>query len=210
MYMLLNGDRALIIDPHVNEEALRLLKERGVTDVVILPTHEHYDHISGVNWFKENIHCIVIANKTCSERMGNPRQNCSLYFDVLFIFSSESKKSLAKSLAVSPFVSSADKTFENYECFDWCKHKVEIFCTPGHSEGSSCIVLDELHLFSGDSLIYRAKSITRLPGGSVTDYEQYALPFFRARPTETIIYPGHGNMFNLESQLKYLETIKGK
>jgi hydroxyacylglutathione hydrolase len=58
MYVLIAGNQALIIDPCVDAIALQLLKDINVKDVIVLPTHEHYDHISGVNWARENFRCM--------------------------------------------------------------------------------------------------------------------------------------------------------
>lgn len=52
MYLLISNDKALIIDPCVNTDALQLLKDKNIIDVIVLLTHEHYDHISGVNWVR--------------------------------------------------------------------------------------------------------------------------------------------------------------
>jgi glyoxylase-like metal-dependent hydrolase (beta-lactamase superfamily II) len=63
--MLLSGHHALIIDPCINASAMLLLKDHGVNEALVLPTHEHYDHISGVNWIKENLNSKVIASEQC-------------------------------------------------------------------------------------------------------------------------------------------------
>ena len=50
MYLVLEGGQALIIDPHICMPALELLRTNGVENVLVLLSHEHFDHISGVNW----------------------------------------------------------------------------------------------------------------------------------------------------------------
>ena len=54
MYVLLENEKALVIDPCISDDALRLLQENNVTEILVLLSHEHYDHISGVNWLREN------------------------------------------------------------------------------------------------------------------------------------------------------------
>ena len=55
MYVILENKKALIIDPCVSEEAKEYLKSEQVKEILVLLTHEHYDHISGVNWLREGL-----------------------------------------------------------------------------------------------------------------------------------------------------------
>ena len=62
MYVIVENGKALIIDPSISEDAKKYLKSEKIEDILILLTHEHYDHISGVNWFKEEfIRNIIIS-----------------------------------------------------------------------------------------------------------------------------------------------------
>lgn len=62
MYVILSDRQALIIDPNVNEEAMNLLEGYNVEKIVIILTHEHYDHISGVNYFRSKWDCTLFSN----------------------------------------------------------------------------------------------------------------------------------------------------
>ena len=50
MYLLVENHRAVILDPCVSEEAKEYLQSENVEEIIVLLTHEHYDHISGINW----------------------------------------------------------------------------------------------------------------------------------------------------------------
>ncbi|CAH8720668.1 MBL fold metallo-hydrolase [Paenibacillus thiaminolyticus] len=190
MYLLISNDKALIIDPCVNTDALQLLKDKNIIDVIVLLTHEHYDHISGVNWVRGNFNGKVIAIDQCAQNLSDPRRNASAYFDaLLFFYSSETKISGEN---IQPYSCKADETFNDYKCFNWENHKIEIIHSPGHSDGSVCILIDDIFVFTGDSLIKGKQTITRLPGGSKKKYAEITLPFLKSLPIDSVIFPGHG------------------
>ena len=48
MYVIIEGDHAIVIDPFADTTP----SEGSIIDYILL-THEHYDHISGVNVWKK-------------------------------------------------------------------------------------------------------------------------------------------------------------
>ena len=52
MYAILKNKVALVLDPHQSDDLVVLFKKERIERVNILLTHEHYDHISGVNWLR--------------------------------------------------------------------------------------------------------------------------------------------------------------
>lgn len=193
MYLLIANKQALVIDPCIHEEALRLLKGWNVTDMIILPTHEHYDHISGINWLRMHFKCNVIACEQCAKNMTNPRHNASAYFEALFMFASDMDKAKIAEQEIQPYSCTADEIFSKYKCFSWQNHKIEIYQTPGHSQGSVCIIINHVYVFTGDSLIKGVQTITRLPGGSKGEFVKNTLPFFKSLSQSSVIFPGHGS-----------------
>ena len=53
MFTILSGNEAAVFDPNIDENLLLLFKENRIEKVHILLTHGHYDHISGVEWLKD-------------------------------------------------------------------------------------------------------------------------------------------------------------
>ncbi|MGE6487386.1 MBL fold metallo-hydrolase [Paenisporosarcina sp. NPDC076898] len=192
MYMIISNEKALIVDPCVDVDALELLNDRKVVDVIVLPTHEHYDHISGINWLKDNLNCRVIAIEQCAKNLPSPRYNASAHFEALFLFSAKEIQDKIADKNIQPYSCNADEVFQEYKSFKWENHKVEIIKSPGHSQGSVCIIIDDIYIFTGDSLIKGVPTITRLPGGSKKEYEKITLPFLKSLPQASIIFPGHG------------------
>lgn len=202
MYIVKSNDNLVIIDPWESNELLEMISHHSLKIDYIILTHEHYDHISGVNWLKENFDCKVICNKECAEAIQHPNLNFSKYFDILIeVLPKETE--MKKPIKVEPYSCSADITFEKQKAIDWRGHKIDLISTPGHSKGSICILLDNKFLFSGDSLLKDYPVITRLKGGSSIEYKEKTVPFFRSLKLEMTVFPGHYEKFILKES-KYL------
>lgn len=192
MYLIMGNQDAVMIDPIICEEAKTLLLENDVRKLTILLTHEHYDHISGVNFWRENFECHVIGNRYTKEAVKDPEKNFAAYWMYLW----EDKGSTAQEAAGQSF----DETYscecevgfsEEYD-FMWNGILFWLMETPGHSRGSICITMDDAYVFTGDSLVDGNKVITRFPGGSRKRYNQITKPFLESLPDDTVIFPGHG------------------
>ncbi len=61
-YAIVSGDQALVYDTHVSIEHARFiridLEQRGVTDITVLLSHWHLDHVAGTQAFQD---CEIIA-----------------------------------------------------------------------------------------------------------------------------------------------------
>ena len=187
MYVIRHGTSALIIDPIECEEAELMLCD--LNKIIILLTHEHFDHICGLNQIRKSFGCKVIAQAECSKNIQNSKKNLSAYANTLMCLTGESHKK-----PVSPFIcESADLTFNDNFSFEWEGNTVCIFSTPGHSPGSACISIKNM-LFSGDTIL-QSKPIYRLPGGDRAKYKSITIPkIHEILNRETIVYPGHGTI----------------
>jgi glyoxylase-like metal-dependent hydrolase (beta-lactamase superfamily II) len=192
MYVLISDNEALVVDPCISAAALQLFRDRDVMNATVIPTHEHYDHISGVNWLREHLTCKLIASEPGAKSMVDPKLNASAHFEALFVLADEATRRRVSELNIQPYTCRADEVFSKYLWFSWHGHKVEIRETPGHSRGSVCIVIDDIYVFTGDSLIKGRPTITRLPGGSRKEFADTTLPFLRNLPRSSIAFPGHG------------------
>lgn len=200
MYILIEGECALIVDPQISEDALELLKEKKVNKLAILLTHEHYDHISGSEFFRGAFRDVcVICSPKCSERIKKPTDNLSAFWEALFINKGSAIRNYAHDMNVQPFSTTAGKTFDDEEVLDWCGHRVLCRITPGHSAGSACYLLDNNILFSGDTLILGEPTITRLPSGSKKEFKDITIPILKKIPKEVMVYPGHGEVQKLSA-----------
>lgn len=201
MFILFSDYEAMVFDPNENDELLDLFKDKGTKYVHILLTHGHYDHISGIKWLKDKVNADVFCQRKCAERIANNKKPLSRL--VAMVLAQEDKVDGGHryqdfKVSYKPFAVVADKTFDKEDKLKFGSLDIEVFSTPGHSEGSACYKLYEQMVFTGDSLIQDTVAITRFPGGNKFEYDTITLPFLRSLPKDTIILPGHGEPFLLK------------
>ncbi len=203
-YLLEEDGHLLIIDPADYADVLE--KCRNAASVTVLLTHEHFDHISGLNRIRDLCasSCRVIAGATCSERIQDEKGNLSAYADVL---AGLGGKQIPEHW--SPFAcKAADITFENQYTFRWMGHAVEMFSTPGHSAGSCCIVVDDL-LFVGDTVLEN-NLMVKFPGSSKKLYRSVTAPLLEKWLLGNrifCVYPGHGDVISLEMAVEIIRSV---
>lgn len=197
-YVMIEGKSALVVDPVDIKEFWYFINIRGINRADVVLTHEHFDHINGLNELRQKVECTVYAHVKCSENIGITTRNLSSAANVLEQVSEKVQKRERPFIA---FVCTpADVVFDEAYKFYWNGHKVELVYTPGHSAGSVCMVLDENKLFTGDTLL-AVPAITRLPGGNKRIFQEVTLPWLQKR-MDTIKWflPGHGDSWKREDK----------
>ena len=174
----------IIIDPGTNGsiEIIEFIDSKKlIVDYVIL-THEHFDHIWGVNALVEFADPTIIASQYCANMVKDKKKNLSLFYDqVGFVVTKE-----IKSIEYLQ------------ESITWGKHILKFIHTPGHSESSISVYINQ-NLFSGDLMIKGLKTITKLPTGNKNKLI-HSLELIKNNFSNknVIIYPGHGDFFFLD------------
>ena len=194
MYLIVEGSRCIAVDP-----CRRLDVIGDLTVDRILLTHEHYDHISGVNLWKEATGAPVLCSRACSENIRNARKNLSSLFEVFCEIQTWIKLDRIPD-ADRTYTCTAEETFEDTFEFQWCGHAFRLFEIPGHSMGSIGILVDDACFFSGDSLLENTETETGLPGGSRKKWNDVGRPRVEALPGGITVYPGHIREFALEER----------
>lgn len=210
MYLMIADESALIIDPNVNSDALALMVQRQIRKVLVLLSHEHYDHISGINWLRENLpDCAleVVATEAAAEALQDPSQNLAKFWEVLLMGKPPEKIQAGMSVADVNYSCYADQTFSEELQLSWEGHDIRMQSAPGHSKGGALIFLDGNILFSGDNLVNGAGVICRLPGGNWKSYCEKARPVIDKLPDDICIMPGHGDSAKLFEVRKYLDKF---
>lgn len=192
MYIIESEDSVLVIDPVETEETLGFWRnrEKCIGNVTVFLTHEHFDHINGLNYLRSKFACIVISSLSCSKNITDPRKNLSEYS----YFMKEMNEAVGKSeIDISPFIcKSADIIFKHEMNRAWMGHSLQLIQTPGHTQGSICVIFDGKIVFTGDSLL-RKPIITKLPGGSKKDYMNVTRKKLLTLSKQVeIVCPGHG------------------
>lgn len=202
MYTIISDNEAIVFDPNIDNDLLVLFRKNGINKVHILLTHGHYDHISGVEWLKDNIASTLYCHAKCAERLANSKRPLSRL--VALVLASEDKKDGGHRYkdfveSYKPFTIDADVVFKESGSLVLGDLEFEFTHTPGHSAGSTCYRLYKGMVFSGDTLLQENDTITRFPGGNTDDFNNVALPYFMSLSKDTIIMPGHGEPFLLSN-----------
>lgn len=194
MYLIKENDHVIIIDPC---QELSIYEEQCCYDLIIL-THEHYDHISGVNLWKKKTGAKVLCSCLCAENIKNPKKNMSHHFDVFYDL--QNFVEVSKRIVVDDYICEADETFNEQTNFIWQGHSVKLYECPGHSKGSILIIIDGKYLFSGDSILKNYLTECRFPGGSKKDWETIGFPLIKSLDNSMEVYPGHFESFKLKDK----------
>jgi hydroxyacylglutathione hydrolase len=165
---------------------LKILEELKLDLKAIFFTHGHYDHIKGLEFtqnFSEQIP-IYIGEKDLPS-ISNSKYNLSYL--------------LGENLSY-PYITPI--SLKEKDHFDFKNITIEIFEFPGHTPGSLGILVNENHLFSGDTIFKGTVGRTDLPGGNPLVLKETLQKIKKHFSPETIIYPGHGDKTTLKKELK--------
>ena len=154
-------------------EILEVVKEKNLKVKYILLTHGHFDHVLGVNEMKEALNCKVGVNKGDVTMLDNINE-----FAKFFAF---------------PHVDPPKYDFlvEEGEELQFGNEKIKVICTPGHTEGGVCYLVDG-KLFCGDTLFRDSYGRTDLFGGDFEKIHHSLLDIIFKLGDEIRVYPGHG------------------
>lgn len=207
MYVLSDGGHCVIIDPYYSKESVRLLA--GLQPDFLLVTHEHYDHISGVNEFKVCYGIPLYASSPCNENLQNPAKNLARYFETYVSFQKGVAAEKLKGIVIDPqYTCRADRILEDGQTLEWMGHRISVKLSPGHSPGSTLFILDGIMMFSGDCMLAEGVPITRFSDGDDKAFEEITLPYLRSLDGDIVVYPGHGDGFRLKTFYRLSEVSK--
>ena len=149
------------------DDIMDYIKEQGAELKYILLTHAHFDHILGVNYFREKYAIPVFLHKDDSALLEQLSQ---------YVAGAESV--------------SVDKLFDDDAEFSIGNEKIKVIHTPGHTEGGVCYLIDNM-LFSGDTLFYGTYGRVDLPFGDEKKMFESLKKLF-VLSDDIVVYPGHG------------------
>jgi glyoxylase-like metal-dependent hydrolase (beta-lactamase superfamily II) len=175
-----NSRNAILIDPGDEvDDLLRVAEARQLSVGLILLTHAHMDHVSGV----------ARAKRATGARIGVHRDDVFLYEAAV-----EQGRVFGYQLEQPPppdfdLGSAGPLTFG-----DWV---VQIHHTPGHSPGGVCLHIggpgvEDTHLFVGDTLFAGSIGRTDLPGGDYATLMRSIREVLFGFGDAAIVHAGHG------------------
>jgi hydroxyacylglutathione hydrolase len=178
-YILKKAHQVVLIDPV--QDAPRILSYLDETDevIAILLTHGHFDHIGAVDEVYQRFQCPIYLHTGDHQMAQFPNKNFSFKQNIRI---------------QSPLLSYPD-------VLDIGLFHFEIYETPGHSEGSVVIKVDQV-MFTGDTLFKGDIGRTDLEGSDPRKMRQ-SLKLFKTFDQDYILYPGHDESSTLFEELKH-------
>lgn len=202
MYVCVDDNYAIIIDPFESEELKAKLLKNKVEYIFIILTHEHIDHISGANFYTE-FTTTVCCSEECKYEIDTNLRKLKLQFASIFIKENQDIKIRVRHVLKGINKINIDRVLRDEEIFYVGKHKVLIRNVCGHTKGSIIIIMDDKIVFTGDSLMTDRDVVTNLPGGDIEAYEAITVPILKQLDGNLIVYPGHG-------RTQKLSTLRGE
>lgn len=164
------GKTAMIDPGFYNSQLEKAVQKHQV--VMILLTHGHFDHITGVKKLAVETGAKIYMDAADSDFPMKPELNLSSAMGLD---------------AIEPFV--PDVQLHDGSTIELGSLQIKVMHTPGHTRGGCCYLVGEM-LFSGDTLMCGTVGRTDLPTGS---YEEIRKSVQRLRdlPGEWRVLPGH-------------------
>lgn len=188
-YFLKNDEtgETVIFDPGDSPDYLiSYMEENGMKPCAICLTHGHYDHILGIAGVLERYHIPVYAAESEKALLADGELNHSAvhYKDAV---------------TVNP-----DHLLKDGEAVKLAGAEIKTLFTPGHTEGSCCYYIAEMHLLlSGDTLFEGSVGRTDLPTGSMSRMMHSINDVLKKLPDDTDVYPGHGGFTTIGDEKQW-------
>lgn len=175
-----------LIDPGGQEKKIeKIIRDENIDLRFILNTHCHIDHVSMDNYFKEKYSIDIIAAKEEEQILKN----------------------LEEQAEYLGFEYTGDVVIDRYlkdgEVIELGDMKILPVFTPGHSPGSVSFLVNDKHLFSGDTLFRNTIGRTDILGGSSEQIISSIKNKLMTLKDDIKVYPGHGEPTTIGYERKF-------
>jgi len=166
-YIVTKGEHSLIIDPGVG--AFEWVASHAKNPVSILNTHGHFDHVWSNAETKQNLNLPIYVPKEDAFMLQN-----------------------------DPFgqgtpPSEPDVLVDGDQAFELDGFRIEYIHVPGHTPGTSLIVIDDEMIFSGDFIFQGSIGRVDFPYSDPLQMKKSIEKFLTRFQEEMVIYPGHND-----------------
>jgi glyoxylase-like metal-dependent hydrolase (beta-lactamase superfamily II) len=171
---------AIIIDPGDEvAELLSVVRDERLTVTMILLTHAHIDHVTGVGRAKAAVKAPVWLHR-----------------DDLFLYEGVADQGRMFGIPVEA-PPPVDRFYAPGQRLSFGECVVDVLPTPGHCPGGVCLAIGQASsarrdLFVGDTLFAGSIGRTDLPGGDSDTLLHSIRDVLMRFPDDTIVHSGHG------------------
>ena len=166
-YIVTKGEHSLIIDPGVG--AYEWVASHAKNPVAILNTHGHFDHVWSNAETKKNLNVPIYVPKADAFMLQNDP------------------------LGQGTPSSEADVLVDGDQSFEVGGFHIEYVHVPGHTPGTSLIIIDGEVIFSGDFIFQGSIGRVDFPYSDPLQMKKSIEKFLTLFQEEHMIYPGHND-----------------
>lgn len=176
LYVVSENGHGFIVDAVEKSDLVtNYIKDNSIKIDFILQTHTHFDHVLGLEYYKNLYNVDVFASSESRDIANDKYYNLAYDYDDLNVH-------------IDNFLTDKEVITD---------FKIKALKTPGHSLDSISYLIGD-YLFSGDTLFKGSIGRTDFPGG---DYETLIGSInekYRVLDSNTVVYPGHGEKTSLD------------
>ena len=179
-YVVVNNGEAVVIDPGADAKCIsEYVASKNAKIKHILLTHGHYDHIGA-----------VAALKTDGAKVYMSRRDYEFYL---------SQKDNPKYANVVPF--DMDVAVSDGDELTLAGYTFKVLETPGHTPGGVCFCLEDIIIFTGDTLFKQSIGRSDFEYGDSEQLVRSVKKLFDL-PGDRSVLPGHGQDTTLDFERK--------
>ena len=171
--------KGFIVDcPYPSSILDKFIEDNKIKIEFIILTHTHFDHVSGLKYYKDKFGVDVYASEDAKDLAEDKNFNLGYHIDNLEV--------------------PIDHYLKDGEVFS--KYNIKAIKTPGHTIDSMSFVICN-DVFTGDTLFRLSVGRTDFPGGSFEEIKDSILNKLGKLDRDSKIYPGHNENTTLGFEL---------
>lgn len=182
-------EAALIDCSSARSEYINAVRDSGVKLKYILLTHGHFDHLLGIEKFKEVFGVETYVNEDDLTQVRLVPNMMQMFAGMMPVQAPQ----------IVNFVKDGDE-------FKIGDTLIKAISTPGHTKGGMCYLVGD-KLFSGDTLFQGSVGRCDLLDGSLKDIVNSIKNKLFTLPEDIVVYPGHGAKTTIAYEKKYNEIL---
>lgn len=176
LYVVSENGHGFIIDAVEKSHLVTdYIKDNGIKIDFILQTHTHFDHVLGLEYYKNLYDVDVYASSEAVDIANDKNYNLAYDYDDLYV-------------PIDIYLND-DEIITNFN--------IKAIKTPGHSLDSISYIVGDV-LFSGDTLFKLSIGRTDFPGGDYATIINSISEKYGVLNPKMVVYPGHGEKTTLD------------